>query len=44
MRITHLRNRFINSKTAADKIAYNKQDIYCVSLIRKGKKAEKKEI
>ena len=35
MRITLLRNKFINFKTDADRIAYNKQRNYCVSLIRK---------
>ena len=39
MRRTRLRDKFINSKTDADRIAYNKQRNYCVSLIRKGKKA-----
>ena len=34
-----LRNNFIDSKTDADRIAYNKQRNYCVSLIRKEKKA-----
>ena len=34
-----LRNKFIDSKTDADRIAYNKQRNYCVSLIRKEKKA-----
>ena len=35
MRRTRLRNKFIDSKTDADRIAYNKQRNYCVSLIRK---------
>ena len=39
MRKTRLRNKFINFKTNADRIAYNKQRNYCVSLIRKEKKA-----
>ena len=39
MRRTRLRNTFIDSKTDADRIAYNKERNYCVSLIRKGKKA-----
>ena len=38
MRRTRLRNKFIDSKTDADRIAYNKQRSYCVSLIRKEKK------
>ena len=36
---TRLRNKFIDSKTDADRIAYNKQRNYCVSLIPKEKKA-----
>ena len=39
MRRTSLRNKFIDSKTDADRIAYNKQRNYCVSLIRKEKRA-----
>ena len=39
MRRTRLRNKFIDSKTDADRIAYNKQRNYCVSPIRKEKKA-----
>ena len=39
MRKTRLRNKYIDSKTDADRIAYNKQRNYCVSLIRKEKKA-----
>ena len=39
MRRTRLRNKFIDSKADADRIAYNKQRNYCVSLIRKEKKA-----
>ena len=33
-----LRNKFIDSKTDANRIAYKKQRNYCVSLIRKEKK------
>ena len=32
---TRLRKKFIDSKTDGDRIAYNKQRNYCVSLIRK---------
>ena len=39
MRKTRLRNKFINFKTNADRIAYNKQRNYWVSLIQKEKKA-----
>ena len=39
MRRTRLRNKFIDSKTDADRIANNKQRNYCVSLIRKEKKS-----
>ena len=39
MRRARLRNKFIDSKTDTDKIAYNKQRNYCVSLIGKEKKA-----
>ena len=39
MRRTSLKNKFIDSKTDVDRIAYNKQRNYCVSLIRKEKKA-----
>ena len=39
MRRTRLRNKFIDSKTDTEIIAYNKQDNYCVSLIRGEKKA-----
>ena len=35
MRRTRLRNKFIDSKTDASRIAYNKQGNYCVSLMRK---------
>ena len=35
MRSTRLRNKFIDSKTAAGRIAYKKQRNYCVSLVRK---------
>ena len=39
MRRTRLRNKFIDSKTDADRIAYNEQRTHCVSLIRKEKKS-----
>ena len=41
MRRTHLRNKFIDldSKADTDRIADNKQRNYCVSLIRKEKRA-----
>ena len=39
IRRTRLRNKFIDSKTDVDRIACNKQRNYCVSLIRKEKKA-----
>ena len=39
MRKNRLRNTFIDSKTDVDRVAYNKQRNYCVSLIRKEKKA-----
>ena len=39
MRRTRLRNKFIDSKTDAERIAYNKQRNYCVSLIQKENKA-----
>ena len=38
MRRTRLRNRFIDSKTDTDRIAYKKQRYYCVSLIGKEKR------
>ena len=38
-RKTRLRNKFIDSKTDADRIDYNKQCNYCVNLIRIEKKA-----
>ena len=38
MRRTCLRNKFIDFKTDAHRIAYNKQRNYCVSLIQKEKK------
>ena len=38
MRRTRLRNKFIDSKTDSDRIAYNKQRNCCVSLIRKEQK------
>ena len=37
MRRTRSKNKFIDSKTDADRIAYNKQRNYCLSLIRKRK-------
>ena len=36
---TRLRNKFIDSQIDADRIRYDKQRNYCVSLIRKEKKA-----
>ena len=39
MRRTRLRNKFIDSKTDSNRITYNKQCNYCISLIRKEKKA-----
>ena len=39
MRRTRLRDKFIDSKTNANIIAYNKQRNYCVSLIQKEKRA-----
>ena len=39
MKRTHLRNKFMDFKTDADRIAYSKQGNYCVSLIRKEKKS-----
>ena len=38
MRRTGLRNKFIDSKTDADRIGYNKQHKHCVSLLLKEKK------
>ena len=38
MRRTGLRNKFIDSKTDADRIGYNKQHKHCVSLLLKQKK------
>ena len=35
MRRSRLRNELLNSKTDADRTAYNKQRNYCVSLKRK---------
>ena len=35
---SRLRNRFIRSKTAADRIAFNKQRNLCVSILRKAKR------
>ena len=37
IRRTRLRNKFIDSKTDADRIAYNKQRNFCVSQIRQEK-------
>ena len=37
MRRTRLRNKFIDSKNDAGRIAYNIQRNYCVSLIQKEK-------
>ena len=39
MRRSRLRNKFMDSKTDADRIAYNKEPNYCVSLMQKQKKA-----
>ena len=39
MKMTRLRNKFIDSKADVHRIAYNKQRNYFVSLIRKEKKA-----
>ena len=39
MKGTRLRKKSIDSKTDADRIAYNKQRDYCVSLIRKEKRS-----
>ena len=39
MRKNRLRNTFIDSNTDGDRVAYNKQRNYCVSLMRKEKKA-----
>ena len=38
MRRTHLRSKYLDSKTVTDRIAYNKQNNCCVSLIRKEKR------
>ena len=38
MKRTYLRNKFIDPKTDADRMAYNKQRNYCVSLTQKKKK------
>ena len=38
MRGNRLKNKFINFKTDVERIVYNKQRNYCVSLIRKEKK------
>ena len=39
MRRTCLRNKFIDSKTDADRIAYSKQHGYCVSRYKQQKKS-----
>ena len=39
MKMTRLRNKFIDSKADVHRTAYNKQRNYFVSLIRKEKKA-----
>ena len=38
MRRTRLRSKYLDSKTVTDRIAYNKQNNRCVSLIRKEKR------
>ena len=38
IRRTRLRNAFIDSNTDSDRIAYNKQNNYCISLIQEEKK------
>ena len=38
MKRSHLRNKFLNTKSDLDRKAYNKQRNYLVSLLRKGKK------
>ena len=38
MKRTHLRNKFIDSKPDADRIAYKKLRHYCVSVIGKEKR------
>ena len=38
LRRIRFRNKFIDSKTDADRITYKKQRNYCLSLIRKEKK------
>ena len=40
MKRTYLRNKFIDPKTDAERIAYNKQRNYCVSLTQKEKKID----
>ena len=40
MRRTRLRNKFIDSKTDADRIAYNKQRNYYVSVLQKQKNGD----
>ena len=39
MTSSRLRNKFLKTKTDADRKAYNKQRNYCVSLFRRGKKS-----
>ena len=39
MKRTYLRNKFIDPKTNADRMAYNKQRNYCVSLTQKKKRS-----
>ena len=38
MKRPHLRNKFLNTRSDLDQIAYNKQRNYVVSLLRKEKK------
>ena len=38
MKRSHLRNKFLNSKSDIDRKAYNRQRNFCVSLIRQEKK------
>ena len=40
MKRTYLRNKFIDPKTDAERIAYDKQRNYCVSLTQKEKKID----
>ena len=44
MRRTRLRNKFIDSKTDAYSIAYNKQCNYCITLLEKGNTLNDPEI